>query len=73
MVDFDALKGKAEELLNEHGDKIEDGVEKRVLNGEATEAAKEKLAWIKESFTSWIWTDPFSSNPAAGVTLRPDL
>lgn len=28
MVDFDALKGKAEELLNEHGDKIEDGAEK---------------------------------------------
>jgi len=28
VVDFDALKGKAEELLNEHGDKIEDGVDK---------------------------------------------
>ncbi|AEA22602.1 antitoxin [Pseudonocardia benzenivorans] len=27
-MDFDALKGKAEELLNEHGDKIEAGVEK---------------------------------------------
>ena len=37
---------------------IEDGVEKRVLNGEATEAAKEKLARIKDAFTAWIWTDP---------------
>jgi N12 class adenine-specific DNA methylase len=37
---------------------IEDGVEKRVLNSEATEAAKEKLARIKEAFTGWIWTDP---------------
>jgi N12 class adenine-specific DNA methylase len=36
---------------------IEDGVEKRVLNSEATEAAKEKLARIKEAFTAWIWTD----------------
>lgn len=27
-MDFDALKGKAEDLLDEHGDKIEDGVEK---------------------------------------------
>lgn len=27
-MDFDALKGKAEELLDEHGDKVEDGVEK---------------------------------------------
>ncbi len=37
---------------------IEDGVEKRVLNSEATEAAKEKLARIKEAFTGWVWTDP---------------
>ena len=37
---------------------IEDGVEKRVLNSEATEAAKEKLARIKEAFTAWIWSDP---------------
>ena len=37
---------------------IEDGVEKRVLNSEATEAAKEKLARIKEAFTAWVWTDP---------------
>ena len=37
---------------------IEDGVEKRVLNSEATEAAKEKLARIKDAFTAWIWTDP---------------
>jgi len=37
---------------------LEDGVEKRVLNSEATEAAKEKLAKIKDAFTDWIWTDP---------------
>lgn len=36
---------------------IEDGSEKRVLNVEATEAAKEKLAKIKDAFTAWIWTD----------------
>lgn len=28
MVDFDALKNKASELLNEHGDKIDQGAEK---------------------------------------------
>jgi len=33
---------------------IEDGVEKRVLNSEATEAAKEKLGKIKDAFTGWI-------------------
>ncbi|WP_181782116.1 Rv0909 family putative TA system antitoxin [Pseudonocardia pini] len=27
-MDFDALKGQAEKLLDEHGDKIEDGAEK---------------------------------------------
>ena len=37
---------------------VEDGVEKRVLNVEATEAAKEKLLRIKDAFTGWIWTDP---------------
>ena len=36
----------------------EDGVEKRILNSEATEAAKEKLARIKDAFTAWVWTDP---------------
>ena len=29
----------------------------RVLNVEATEAAKEKLAKIKTAFSDWIWTD----------------
>nr|MDA8253330.1 lactate dehydrogenase [Rhodospirillales bacterium] len=37
---------------------IEDGVERRVLNSEATEAAKEKLARIKAAFSDWVWTDP---------------
>ena len=37
---------------------LEDGVEKRVLNSEATEAAKERLARIKDAFTAWVWTDP---------------
>ena len=37
---------------------MENGVERRVLNAEATEAAKEKLAKIKTAFTQWIWTNP---------------
>ncbi len=28
MVDFDALKNKASELLNEHGDKVDEGADK---------------------------------------------
>ena len=46
---------------------VEDGVEKRVLNGEATEAAKEKLAKIKDAFTNWIWTDPDRTDRLARV------
>jgi hypothetical protein len=46
---------------------VEDGVEKRVLNSEATEAAKEKLARIKEAFTGWIWTDPDRSDRLARI------
>ncbi len=45
----------------------EDGVEKRVLNPEATEAAKEKLAKIKEAFTAWIWTDPDRTDRLARI------
>jgi N12 class adenine-specific DNA methylase/adenine-specific DNA methylase len=46
---------------------IEDGVEKRVLNSEATEAAKEKLARIKEAFTAWIWIDPDRTDRLARI------
>jgi N12 class adenine-specific DNA methylase len=46
---------------------IEDGVEKRVLNSEATEAAKEKLAKIKDAFTSWVWTDPDRTDRLARI------
>jgi N12 class adenine-specific DNA methylase len=46
---------------------IEDGVEKRILNSEATEAAKEKLARIKEAFTGWIWTDADRTDRLARV------
>ncbi|MGH7118780.1 MAG: helicase-related protein, partial [Acetobacteraceae bacterium] len=37
---------------------IEDGQERRVLNPEATEAAKEKLGKIKAAFADWVWTSP---------------
>ena len=37
---------------------IEDGKERREVNAEETEAAKEKLAKIKQAFEAWIWTDP---------------
>lgn len=36
-IDFDALKNKAEEALREHGDKIEDGLDK------ASDFAKSKF------------------------------
>jgi N12 class adenine-specific DNA methylase len=36
---------------------IEDGHEKRELNTEATEAAKEKLGKLKAAFEGWVWTD----------------
>ncbi|WP_454887903.1 helicase-related protein [Sphingomonas oryzagri] len=34
-----------------------DGSERRVLNTTDTEAAKEKLAAIKSTFETWVWTD----------------
>ena len=46
---------------------VEDGSEKRVLNVEATEAAKEKLNRIKDAFTNWIWTDPDRTDRLARI------
>lgn len=36
---------------------MEDGTERRQLNAEETEAAKEKLGAIKTAFHNWIWND----------------
>jgi len=46
---------------------IEDGAERRVLNIEATEAAKEKLARVKQAFTDWVWTDPERADRLARI------
>ena len=45
----------------------EDGVEKRILNEEATEAAKEKLAQIKTAFSDWIWKNPDRTDRLARI------
>ena len=51
----DALNSSIPQIF----DTVRDGVtERRILNSEATEAAKEKLAKIKTAFQAWIWTDP---------------
>lgn len=46
---------------------IEDGAERRVLNVEATEAAKEKLLRIKTAFMQWVWTDPDRADRLARI------
>jgi N12 class adenine-specific DNA methylase/adenine-specific DNA methylase len=49
----DALNASIPQIF----DTIDDnGTERRVLNTEATEAAKEKLTKIKAAFQSWVWT-----------------
>jgi N12 class adenine-specific DNA methylase/adenine-specific DNA methylase len=51
----DALNSSIPQIF----DTVRDGLtERRILNSEATEAAKEKLAKIKTAFQAWIWTDP---------------
>ena len=46
---------------------VEAGVERRVLNAEATEAAKEKLTRIKDAFAAWVWTDPGRTDRLARI------
>jgi hypothetical protein len=50
----DALNSSTPQIYDTE---IVDGSERRVLNAEATEAAKEKLLRIKTAFTEWVWTD----------------
>ena len=51
----DALNASIPQIV----DIVKEGdTERRVLNSEATEAAKEKLGKIKTAFQSWIWSDP---------------
>jgi len=61
-IDFDALKGKAEEALREHGDKIEDGLDK------AGDFAKSKFTGHDEQIDSGIekaksFLDKFDDKP----------
>ncbi|MCW2286321.1 N12 class adenine-specific DNA methylase/adenine-specific DNA methylase [Rhodoblastus acidophilus] len=51
---IDALNSRIPQIYDEYQ---EDGVTKRVLNAPDTEAAKDKLAKIKQAFENWIWTD----------------
>lgn len=46
---------------------IEDGKERRELNAEETEAAKEKLAAIRAAFQDWVWTDSERAERLAGI------
>ena len=50
----DALNGSTPQIFDVI---IVDGSERRVLNLEETEAAKEKLNKIKTAFVDWVWTD----------------
>jgi N12 class adenine-specific DNA methylase/adenine-specific DNA methylase len=60
----DALNGGTPQIFDTV---YEDNVEKRALNVEATEAAKEKLARIKAAFTDWVWTDPDRTDRLARI------
>ena len=50
----DALNSATPQIFDTE---IVDGSERRVLNPEATEAAKEKLNKIKTAFSTWVWAD----------------
>ncbi|WP_157016867.1 lactate dehydrogenase [Mesorhizobium xinjiangense] len=60
----DALNSRVPQIF----DTVKDGdSERRVLNVVDTEAAKEKLHKIKETFQRWIWSDPDRTDRLARV------
>lgn len=60
----DALNSRVPQIFDTF---IEDGKERRVLNVVDTEAAKQKLHKIKETFQRWIWSDPDRTDRLARV------
>jgi len=54
MLLEDALNARTPEIYDEIMDM---GTKKRVLNEQATEAAREKLMKLRSAFESWIWLD----------------
>ena len=60
----DALNSATPQIFDTE---MEGGKEKRVLNVEATEAAKEKLVRIKDAFTNWIFTHPNRTDRLARI------
>jgi len=60
----DALNSSIPQIF----DTVKDGdSERRILNTEATEAAKEKLQKIKTAFQNWIWSDPDRTDRLARI------
>lgn len=55
LIIEDALNNRTPAIYDYETDA--EGRKIAVLNAPATEAAKEKLAKVKEAFTSWVWTD----------------
>ncbi|UWU26202.1 N-6 DNA methylase (plasmid) [Rhizobium sp. CB3060] len=51
----DALNSRVPQIFDTFKD---EGGERRVLNVVDTEAARDKLQKIKQSFQTWVWTDP---------------
>lgn len=51
----DALNASIPQIWDHWRD--EEGRERRELNAQETEAAKDKLAKIKQAFEHWVWTD----------------
>lgn len=51
----DALNASIPQIWDHFRD--EEGRERRELNAQETEAAKDKLAKIKQAFERWVWTD----------------
>jgi N12 class adenine-specific DNA methylase/adenine-specific DNA methylase len=61
----DALNATIPQIYDHFKD--ENGNERRELNAEETEAAKEKLAKTKSAFERWVWTDPERTDRLARI------
>lgn len=60
----DALNSRVPQIF----DTVKDGdTERRILNVIDTEAAKEKLARIKDGFGRWVWSDPARTDRLARI------
>lgn len=71
MVDFDDLRSKAEELLGEHGDKVDDGIDKLADLAGAKLGHEAQIDQAADKLKDFVDDQQARQHPRQGGRPRP--